>query len=299
MITLDFCKTLNSSNGVMQLNIQCTLQAKDFIAIFGKSGAGKTTILRILAGLVEPDFGKISVNGEIWYDKKKGAKTPKTHLAPQKRKIGFVFQDYALFPNMSVEKNLYFALPKSTQENQKYIEYLLELMELKPLRKQMPNTLSGGQKQRVALARALARKPKILLLDEPFSALDCVIAHTLQEELLQIHKQFHLTTFLVSHNFSEVFFLSNYVLYTHLGEIIKQGNPNAVFLEHLPSGKFRHSGVVLEIRENGLIMLVDVLIGKEVATITAQKEEIQGLKKGDFIMLSSKAWNPIITPIKK
>lgn len=296
MIVLDFEKHLLSAQGKIVLKVDCTLKERDLITLFGKSGAGKTTILRILAGLVEPDFGRVQVGDTLWFECAKGASKPSINLPPQKRSIGFVFQDYALFPNMSVEENLYFALPKGA-DKKKVVE-LLEITELRGLAKQKPSVLSGGQQQRVALARALVRNPEILLLDEPFSALDSVMAHKLQGELLKIHRYFNLTTFLVSHNFSEVFFLSNFVLCIEKGRIEKQGSPSSVFLEDMPSGKFRHSGVVLEIKKNGLVYILSVLIGNEIAQITAQEEEVQNLKSGDFVILASKAWNPIITQIK-
>ncbi|WP_299545850.1 ATP-binding cassette domain-containing protein [uncultured Helicobacter sp.] len=296
MIVLDFEKRLLSAQGEITLKVDCSLKEQDLITLFGKSGAGKTTILRILAGLVDPDFGRVQVGDKVWFEKIKGAKKTKVNLSPQKRSIGFVFQDYALFPNMSVEENLHFALPNGA--DRKKVEELLEITELQALSKQKPNALSGGQQQRVALARALVRSPEILLLDEPFSALDFVMAHKLQGELLKVHRHFHLTTFLVSHNFSEVFSLSNFVLCIEKGNIQKQGTPNAVFLESLPSGKFRHSGVVLEIKKSGLVYILNVLIGNEIAQITAQEEEVADLKSGDCIMLSSKAWNPVLTKIK-
>lgn len=295
MIVLDFEKHLLSAQGKMTLKVDCTLKKRDLIALFGKSGAGKTTILRILAGLVEPDFGRVQVGNQVWFERTRGAKKPSINLLPQKRSIGFVFQYYALFPNMSVEENLHFALPKGADKRK--VAELLEITELQALAKQKPITLSGGQQQRVALARALVREPEILLLDEPFSALDSIIARKLQNELLKVHQHFSLTTFLVSHNFSEVFSLSNFVLSIQNGQIHKQGSPHSVFLQDLPSGKFRHSGVVLEIKKSGLVYLLSVLIGNEIAQITAQEEEVENLKNGDCVMLSSKAWNPIITKI--
>ncbi len=223
MIFLDFEKQLHSVQGNFTLQVCCELTPQNLITFFGKSGAGKTTILRILAGLDSPDSGVIQVNDEIWYDA-----CAKINLPPQKRRIGFVFQDYALFPNMSVEENLSFSLPKNADKSR--VESLLEITELGALRKFKPNMLSGGQQQRVALARALVRNPQILLLDEPFSALDSAMSRKLQEELLRIHQHFKLTTFLVSHNFSEVFFLSNFVVHLELGKIDKQGTPDEVFL---------------------------------------------------------------------
>lgn len=290
MILLDFKKRLHSTQGDLTLEVHCELKTQDFITLFGKSGAGKTTILRILAGLSEPDFGMIQVNGETWYDS-----SAKINLPPQKRKIGFVFQDYALFPNMSVEQNLVFALPKKADKA--HIESLLEITELGALRNLKPNMLSGGQQQRVALARALVRSPEILLLDEPFSALDSAMSHRLQEELLRIHRHFKLTTFLVSHNFSEVFFLSNFVVHLESGKIDKQGSPHEVFLRGMPSGKFRQSGLVLDIKENGLVYVVSVLVGNEIIQITTNQDEAKDLCSGDLIMIASKAWNPVFVKI--
>lgn len=291
MILLDFKKRLHSTQGDLTLEVHCELKTQDFITLFGKSGAGKTTILRILAGLSEPDFGMIQVNGETWYDS-----SAKINLPPQKRKIGFVFQDYALFPNMSVEQNLVFALPKKADKA--HIESLLEITELGALRNLKPNMLSGGQQQRVALARALVRSPEILLLDEPFSALDSAMSHRLQEELLRIHRHFKLTTFLVSHNFSEVFFLSNFVVHLESGKIDKQGSPHEVFLRGMPSGKFRQSGLVLDIKENGLVYVVSVLVGNEIIQITTNQDEAKDLCSGDLIMIASKTWNPVFVKIK-
>ncbi|WP_297813696.1 ATP-binding cassette domain-containing protein [uncultured Helicobacter sp.] len=291
MIILDFKKHLHSTQGNLTLEVCCKLKSQDLIALFGKSGAGKTTILRILAGLSQPDCGKIQVKGVTWYDS-----SANINLPPQKRPIGFVFQDYALFPNMNVEENLFFALPKNADKMR--VESLLEITELGALRKLKPNLLSGGQQQRVALARALVRSPEILLLDEPFSALDSAMSHKLQEELLRIHRHFKLTTFLVSHSFSEVFSLSNFVVHLDFGKIDKQGSPNEVFLNGLPSGKFRQSGLVLDIKDNGLICVVSVLVGNEIVQITSNRNEVEDLHKGDWIVISSKAWNPVFVKIE-
>ena len=290
MIYLDFCKKLHSTQGELLLKVQCEFKMQDLITLFGKSGAGKTTILRILCGLTTPDSGIIKVQDEIWFSSK-----DKINLPPQKRKVGFVFQDYALFPNMSVSENLLFALPKGGDK--KRIDFLLEITELQNLKNFKPSMLSGGQQQRVALARALVRNPKILLLDEPFSALDSAMAQKLQEELLGIHRQLNLTTFLVSHNFGEVFFLSQYVVYLENGIISKQGSPSKVFLNQIPSGKFRHSGTILEIKPSGLVCIISILAGNEVTKIIISNQESKEFKVGDFVIISSKAWNPTLTKI--
>lgn len=290
MIYLDFQKKLYSTQGEVLLKVQCSLKMCELITLFGKSGAGKTTILRILAGLTTPDFGTIKVQDSIWFSSK-----DKINIPPQKREIGFVFQDYALFPNMSIEENLLFALPK--RGDKKHIEELLEIVELQNFRKVKPSMLSGGQQQRVALIRALVRNPKILLLDEPFSALDASMSQRLQEELLKIHQKFELTTFFVSHNLADVFYLSQYVLHLNNGVVDKQGMPSEVFLKDLPSGKFRQSGTIVEISVNGLVAIVRVLVGNWSIEVVVSKSEGENLKVGDLVLVSSKAWNPIIVKL--
>lgn len=290
MIYLDFQKKLYSTQGEVLLKVQCSLKMRELITLFGKSGAGKTTILRILAGLTTPDFGIIKVQDSIWFSSK-----DKINIPPQKREIGFVFQDYALFPNMSIEENLLFALPK--RGDKKHIEELLEIVELQNFRKVKPSMLSGGQQQRVALIRALVRNPKILLLDEPFSALDASMSQRLQEELLKIHQKFELTTFFVSHNLADVFYLSQYVLHLNNGVVDRQGTPSEVFLKDLPSGKFRQSGTIVEISVNGLVAIVRVLVGSWSIEVVVSKSEGENLKVGDLVLVSSKAWNPIIVKL--
>jgi molybdate transport system ATP-binding protein len=168
MIKIDITKKLHGPVGDMRLYVRLSIKEGEFLALTGHSGSGKTTFLRVLAGL-ENAQGFIKVGDEIWLDGKKS--TP-----PQKRKIGFVFQDYALFPNMSVEENLLFV-----NNDKALADYLLEITELDKLKKRLPNSLSGGQKQRVSLCRALMNRPKILLMDEPLSALDPAMRLKLQK----------------------------------------------------------------------------------------------------------------------
>ncbi|MDX9813706.1 MAG: ATP-binding cassette domain-containing protein [Sulfurimonadaceae bacterium] len=236
MIKIDITKKLNTSDGDIDLVVQKELSHREFIALYGKSGSGKTTLLRILAGLEMADSGYIEVDGKVWLDTKKGK-----NLSIQKRDIGFVFQDYALFANMSVRKNLEFAL--GVKETKK-VDELLELMELNALSSAMPHRLSGGQKQRVALARAIIRSPKLLLLDEPLSALDSAMRVKLQDELKLIHQKFDITSIVVSHDISEIFKLADRVLSIQSGVIKADGVPSEVFCEK--EGGF---GVVAEVLE--------------------------------------------------
>jgi molybdate transport system ATP-binding protein len=203
MIYLNIEKMMLTSDGKRKLMLDICLPEKEVIALYGKSGAGKTTLLRIIAGLLKPDKGIIQIDNKVIFDS-----TRHINLSPQKRNIGFMFQDYALFPNMNVEQNICFAQKK----DRAFVNQLIETFELETLRKQKPDRLSGGQRQRVALARSLARKPDILLLDEPLSSLDEDMRLFLQSEILKAHQKFHFTTLMVSHDKKEIKRISTQVL---------------------------------------------------------------------------------------
>lgn len=221
MIALNIHKKLHGADRVFDLNVQTRIQKGEIVSLYGPSGAGKSCLLRIVAGLLAPDGGEISVDGEVWY-----SKAEKINLRPQSRNIGMVFQDYSLFPNMSVRVNMEYALNKG--QSSLVVDEMLEMTELENLQHKMPATLSGGQKQRVALARALIRKPKLLLLDEPLSALDSAMRVKLQEYIFQFHHNMGLTTLLVSHDFNEVVQLSKRVLLIEEGKVKKDGPPMEV-----------------------------------------------------------------------
>ena len=177
MIHIDIQKELHGSQGDMELDVELMIQEGEFIALMGESGSGKTTLLRVLAGLEKAE-GEISVEDRVWLGGNK-------RLPPQQREIGFIFQDYALFENMTVEENLLFV-----NEDKILASELLEMTELTALAKRNVQGLSGGQKQRVSLCRAMMKKPKLLLMDEPLSALDPSMRSKLQEEILKLHKTF-------------------------------------------------------------------------------------------------------------
>ena len=280
-------KRLHSTGGEMDLSMNFNIREGQFITLFGESGAGKTSVLRMIAGLMQPDEGVISVHDQIWYDSEK-----KINLSPQKRNIGVVFQDYALFPNMTVRENLQFALQKG--QNHKVINELIEIVELGSLESRSPLTLSGGQKQRVAIARAIVQRPKILLLDEPLSALDAKIRIKLQDYLLDLHRSFGLTTILISHDVSEIFKLSDDVIKMKQGSIIKQGSPTDVFINQEISGKFKFAGEVLHIEKQEVIYVITVMIQSTIVKVVAQESEVTDLHIGDRVMVASKAFNPII-----
>lgn len=218
MIRIKVRHPLWSAAGRMVLELDMELQENELIAVYGPSGSGKTTLLRILAGLVKPQEGLIRFGEDVWLDT-----TKKIMVRPQERQAGLVFQDYALFPNMTVRKNLEYALEKGQSKD--FVEELMRVMELEELGGRYPAMLSGGQQQRVALARALVRRPKLLLLDEPLSALDTEMRQRLQEFILRVHRSYSLTTLLVSHDAPEVIRLADRVVILREGKVVEIGVP--------------------------------------------------------------------------
>ncbi len=291
MIEFSVSKRLHGADGEINLNVDVALAEGEFVTLFGQSGAGKTTLLRMLAGLTVPDCGRIAIGGEVWFDSEQHIDLP-----PQRREIGLVFQDYALFPNMTVRQNLAFALADKKQGGR--VDELIDIMQLGALQQRLPATLSGGQKQRVALARALVRRPKLLLLDEPFSALDAETRIRLQDEILRLHRNFGLTTLIVSHDQGEVYKLSDRVLLIERGRISRNGRPAAVFNDRQVSGKFQFIGEVLAIEPEEVVYAVTVLVGNQVVTVIATTEEIAGIAIGDRVTLMAKAFNPMLLKIK-
>ena len=287
MIRLNLTKRLKGAEGEFDLVFNQEIESGSFVALSGKSGSGKTTLLRILAGLDVPDSGEIVVGEEVWVDTGK-----KINLKAQKRAIGFVFQDYSLFPNMSVRENIAFAA-----EDKEQVDTLLEMIELRELADRYPASLSGGQQQRVALARAVARKPKILLLDEPLSALDKTTRTKLQDEILKIHKAFGITTLLVSHDTSEIFKLATRMIELESGRVTRVGTPSQLFSSSLGSRKFSFVGEVLEIKKEDIVYVISLAIGSSMSEVVVSKEEAAKLHIGDKVMIASKAFNPVLKKI--
>lgn len=284
MISLNIKKELHGSNGVMNLDINLSLQNGEFVALSGVSGSGKTTLLRVLAGLEEA-FGEIIVDGEIWLNEK--IKKP-----IQKRDIGFVFQDYALFPNLSVIDNLLYV-----KKDKDLAKQLLNLTDLYELKNRYPNSLSGGQKQRISLCRALMKRPKILLMDEPLSALDPHMRLKLQDEILTLHKEFKTTTIMVSHDPSEMYKLASRVLVLKDGKIIDDGLPKDILLKTQGSQKFSLEGELLDIIKVDVINIAIVAIGQQIVEVVISNIEAQNLIIGEKVNVSTKAFSPTIKKI--
>jgi molybdate transport system ATP-binding protein len=184
------------------INISFACGDGELLALVGPSGSGKTTLMRIIAGLDQPDLGRIGYNGETWLDTR-----AKIDLPVQRRSLGYVFQEYTLFPHLTVFDNVAFA----TRDPGRVAD-LLKLLEVWHLKERKPRKLSGGERQRVALAQALARDPKVLLLDEPFSALDAVFRRKLRGELKKIKAEFNLPIIHITHDLEEAAELADTIL---------------------------------------------------------------------------------------
>jgi molybdate transport system ATP-binding protein len=288
VIHIDVEKSLVSANGNITLQVNTSIDAGEFVTLFGTSGAGKTTLLRILAGLQVPDRGTISFGNVIWFDSAKGINVP-----PQRRNIGFMFQDYALFPNMTVKENIRFA---QEVHNESYTCALLDNFGLSEFANRKPLGLSGGQKQRVALARALARKPSLLLLDEPLSALDATMRPHLQDEIIKAHALTGATTILVSHDVNEVFRLSTHVLCLDDGKITNSGKPASVFSNTSISGKFQIVGQIANIERQDIVNIITVVTGNNTIVKVIDMDD-STLKEGDRVLVFTKAFNPFIQKI--
>ena len=281
MISIDVSKKLHGVNGLMNLEILLQIKRGDFIALSGISGSGKTKLLRILAGLENAE-GSIEVDGEVWLGKNH-------FLKVQERRIGFVFQDYALFENMNVEQNLLYV-----EKDKDLCEKLLKMTGLSELRKRLPSSLSGGQKQRVSLCRAMMNKPKLLLMDEPFSALDFAMRLKLQSEILALHKEFGTTTIMVSHEPSEMYRLASRVIVLENGKIVKDAKPRDIFFTTKDSKKLSFEGELLEVmRENSGYIAV-IAIGQQIVELVISKDESQTLKIGQKVNISTKVFSQII-----
>lgn len=280
MMHFSLQKRLHAADGTLKLDVNGEIEDGAFISLYGPSGAGKTSLLRMLAGFMQPDEGFIKVNDEVWFDSKNNI-----NVVPQKRVVGFVFQDYALFPNMNVEENILYALGKNDSKN--IIEELLELTALTGLRNKKIQKLSGGQQQRVALARALVRKPKLLLLDEPLSAIDNEMRTNLQQTLLSIHSYYKVTAILVSHDINEIVKLSSKTIHLKNGTIQQYAAPGEIFLDKFGETNSLKA-VFLSAQNSGSTYEALILSGEQVLKINCNPQDAKDLQKGDEIEVSFK-----------
>jgi molybdate transport system ATP-binding protein len=230
-ILVDIKKRLWSGRRVFNLEVAFSSD-QDVVVLFGPSGAGKSLTLQAIAGLTTPDAGQIVAGARVLFDSERGIRVP-----ARRRDVGYVFQDYALFPHLSVAQNVSFGLKRGwpwylPRGERLRLEEILDILELTPLRDSLPRDLSGGQRQRVALARALIRRPSLLLLDEPFSALDAPLRAKMRQELLRVRQRFTIPVILITHDPDDVAALAETVVVYESGKVIEivpapQGNTSS------------------------------------------------------------------------
>ncbi|MDO7863930.1 ABC transporter ATP-binding protein [Brochothrix thermosphacta] len=220
-------KTYDGQKQVLN-ELSLSIEEGHLVTLLGPSGCGKSTLLRALAGFETIDGGEILINGKNI-----------TKLEPGQREIGMVFQQYSLFPNMTVEENIAFGLKMSKVpkvEREQKVAEIIAIVDLVGKEKQYPQSLSGGQKQRVALARAIVTEPKVLLLDEPLSAIDAMLRKSLQKQIRRMQKQLNITTIFVTHDQDEAMILSDVVHVMNEGQIEQSDHPTELYTQ--PKTKF-------------------------------------------------------------
>jgi sulfate transport system ATP-binding protein len=221
-VSIKVANVVKHFNGFTALNdVSVEIPSGSLTALLGPSGGGKTTLLRVIAGLEQPDSGRVEIDG-----------VEATALPPQRRGVGFVFQHYAAFKHMTVERNVAFGLSirkRPKDEIKARVKELLELVHLEKFAHRYPSQLSGGQRQRMALARALAVEPKVLLLDEPFGALDAQVRKELRAWLRRLHDQVHVTTVFVTHDQEEAMEVADEIVVVADGEVKQVGSPDELY----------------------------------------------------------------------
>ena len=243
---LELVNIKKSYDGVTILkDMNLSIEKGEIVSILGPSGCGKTTLLNMILGITDPDSGKLLFNGEDI-----------TKVPMEKRGFNIVFQDYALFPNLNVYSNITYGLRnKPDISTRQEVEELIDLLGLREHLTKKIEQLSGGQKQRVALARTMVMKPKILLLDEPLSALDGVIKESIKDRIKKIAREYQLTTIFVTHDPEEALTLSDKVLILNKGGIAQFGTPDEIV--HNPQGDFIRQFILnqLEIKRRNIYSL--------------------------------------------
>lgn len=294
MLEVAITKTLND----FTLNSNFTSD-NGILSILGPSGCGKSLTLRCIAGLLSPDKGTITLNGRTLFDSKTNINVP-----PRKRNIGYVFQNYALFPHLTVEKNIAFGINHIEKKSRyRMVQEIIDRIQLNGYEKNYPSQLSGGQQQRVALARTLITKPDLLLLDEPFSALDSHVKHILKKELLNIIKSnYQGIVLLVTHDVEEAYSLSDRILVFEKGQTIQIGKkedviqkPSNLDVARLTGCKnFFEVEIIGDEKEQFILKSKDVILRANKIRQINCKNMIAGVRAHD-LKISSKPFNEINT----
>ncbi len=264
-------------------------QGFSITVLFGPSGGGKSTILRCLAGLEQPEQGTIRFGEQTWFDAEN-----RIFWSPQKRDIGYLFQEYALFPHLRVEANIAYGLMGiSIAERRRKVAEMLDLFELTGMEQRYPRQISGGQQQRVALARVLVRRPRLLLLDEPFSALDATLRAEIRPELRRVLAQFDVPVMLVTHERSEVIALADQVVVVDEGKIRQTGAVYEVFNRPMDMSVARVVGMETVVQgrivrvQNGLATVA--IGGTELVAVSHANigAEVQACIRAEEVVLQS------------
>lgn len=262
-LLLDLAIAKKLKNFELDITLQLNSAQGRVLALFGPSGSGKTTTINCIAGIIDPDSGYIAVAEQVLFDSKNAI-----NLKSVKRQIGYLPQNYGLFPHLTVEQNIAFGLfAWDKAKTKKRVAELIQLIQLQGLEKRYPRQLSGGQQQRVALARALAPNPKLLLLDEPFSALDSNIRQELRMNLSKISRDLQLPAVFITHDLEEAFIMADYIAVYNQGRILQYGSrneifyqPNSVTVAKLLGLHNLWQGRVLEVQPNARLIQVRTLL---------------------------------------
>lgn len=275
MIKISIEKAIPAIQYKQPLRVNLEIRSGEFVVIYGKSGVGKTSLLRMIAGLLKPDQGIIEVNQQFWFNH-----SSKVNVPIQKRHLGFVFQELALFPNMTVMENLLYAANNPKDRN--YLQRLLTITDMQALSNRKPASLSGGQQQRLAIIRALASKPSLLLLDEPFSSLDYPLAQQLRTELKVLQAELKFTTLLVSHDPNDI--------YGEADQLVEIKNGNAYQLRGTPQDpnqpKNKLIGKIIQVYPFQSAFLIEITVNQEILKIPTDPQTAQRYHPDQQILIT-------------
>ena len=278
MMKIQIYKEFFKSSNQFFIDVDFSMKKGSFNALYGGSGSGKTSILNVISGIKYADKGKISISDIVWLDTEN-----KINLPVNKRKIGVVFQNSVLLPHFSVYENILFS--KDKNDSFDLMNELIELFSISDLLNYSTDILSGGQKQKVAIVRALIRNPDLLLLDEPFSAIDTEQRKQIQDSLLKAHQKLKFTALVISHDLEEVVRLSENIFMIENGKIVKEGSAFSLFENKDEQEFIKLSGIILSIERVEAVQKMKVLIGNEIHTIEKEKTNHQ---IGDRVEIEAK-----------
>jgi iron(III) transport system ATP-binding protein len=268
--------TVELADQVILRNLDLTISSGSFAAILGPSGCGKTTLLRSIAGLITPKGGAIRFGKQL-------VSVSSLVLPPHKRNIGYVPQEGGLFPHLSVEDNVSFALAKKMprKERDGLVAELLDLVGMPSYQKRLPQELSGGQQTRIALARALAMKPAMILLDEPFAALDQTLRAEISQEVVALLKTSKTTSIMVTHDREDALVSADIIALMRDGQVVQSGNPSEVYLKPISAEAAESTGDILTLPAN---KMAKDQFASPLNTPVAQLEERSGFERGQILV---------------